>query len=228
MTAVIYLRVSTDEQGRSGLGLEAQRRACRAWCKLRGYEVIGTHTDELSGRVAVHRRPGLRAALASLTRGSVLVASQRDRFARDVYLAATLEAECRRLGAALETPDAPADDDDPFSIVNRGMRDVYSSFERAIIARRTREALASKRERGEKTGGSVPFGHRLARDGRTLLDQVDEQRIIQRIVRMRANRMSARRIAERLNAEAVACRGSRWHATTVNRILARRDSLRQK
>lgn len=222
--AVIYLRVSTSEQGRSGLGLEAQRRACRAWCKARGYDVAGVCVDELSGRVAFHRRPGLAEALALLSRGSVLVASQRDRFARDVYAAAILEAECRRVGAVLETPDEPASDE-PFAIVRRGMRDVVSSWERAAIAQRTRDALAAKRARGEKTGGSTPFGYELAADGRTLVDQVDEQAVIRRIVRMRANRMSKRRIAERLNAEAVPCRGSRWHATTVARILARRDSL---
>ena len=218
--AVVYLRVSTDEQAESGLGLEAQLAACTAWCAARGYTVAGVHRDEgVSGSTAVDKRPGLTAALAELGRGAVLVAAKRDRLARSVGIAAVLEEAAKRLGATVETPDAP-EGGDPFADAMRGMMDVFSQLERAMIAARTKAALGAKKARGERVG-SVPLGCAVAADGKTLVADAAEREALELVRALRADGLSMRDIAARLNAEGVPCRGSRWHLTTVARLLSR-------
>ena len=98
-SAVIYLRVSTDEQAASGLGLEAQEAECRAFIASKGWTVAGVHCDAgVSGATPADKRPGLMLALAALRRGSVLVAAKRDRLARSVGVAAVVEEMARRDG----------------------------------------------------------------------------------------------------------------------------------
>lgn len=218
--AVIYLRVSTDEQAASGLGMDAQESTCRAWCASRGLDVVSVHRDDgVSGSTPIDKRSGLTAALAALSRGAVLVAAKRDRLARAVGVAAVLEEAARRMGASVETPDAP-DSDDPFAQAMRGMMDVFAQLERAIIAARTTAALAVKRARNEKTGGDLPIGHVVGSDGKTL-ERSAEFEAVRIIQALRADGLSQADIVARLNALGVPCRGKQWHKTTVARVLAR-------
>ena len=87
----------------------------------------------------------------------------------------------------------------------------------------TKEALAAKKARGERTG-DVPFGMRLDEDGVHLLPHPEERAVIAGICKLRAAGFSIRRIAAELNAMGVAARGQRWHATTVARLLRARAS----
>lgn len=219
--ATIYLRVSTDEQTESGLGLESQEATARKWCAAHGLIVAAVYRDEgVSGTVPADKRPGLTDALASLARGGVLVAARRDRFARSVAIAAVVEETARRAGASVATPDAP-ESDDPFAGAMRSMMDVFAQLERALIASRTKAALAVKRARGEKTGGDAPIGFGVGEDGRRLVADPDETRALELVRQLRGDGLSIRAIAERMNANAVPARGGRWHATTVARLLAR-------
>jgi DNA invertase Pin-like site-specific DNA recombinase len=103
----------------------------------------------------------------------------------------------------------------------RSMMDVFAQLERALIASRTRGALAAKRARGEKTGGDAPIGFDVADDGRKLVANPSEARALALVKSLRDEGLSIRAIAERLNAESVPARGGRWHATTVARLLGR-------
>lgn len=220
--AVVYLRVSTEEQAASGLGLEAQEAACRAFCEAEGWTVASIHVDaSVSGTAPVDGRPALAEALGSLARGGVLVAARRDRIARSVGVAAVVEETARRRGARVVTPDAPGEADDPFAGAMRGMMDVFAQLERALIATRTRAALAAKRARGEKTGGDLPVGAALAEDGVTLTADTAEAAAVDTIRDLRAAGMSVRAIAAELDARGIPARGERWHATTVARVLKR-------
>lgn len=220
--AVLYLRVSTDEQAESGLGLAAQEKSCRQWCKRRGYDVAAVERDEgISGVVPFERRPGLARALAALRRGDVLVAARRDRIARDALVAALIDAHARRRGARVETPDAPADDE-PFSQASRAMQDVFAQLERGLIGARTRAALRALRERGGKTGGDAPYGWSVGPGpGRELVRNEEEQHVLKMVRRWRRAGLSLRAIAARLNDREVPARGARWHTTTVARLVAR-------
>ncbi len=220
-SAVIYLRVSTDEQAASGLGLEAQEAECRAFIASKGWTVAGVHCDAgVSGATPADKRPGLMLALAALRRGSVLVAAKRDRLARSVGVAAVVEEMARRAGASVVTPDAP-DADDPFGAAMRGMMDVFAQLERAMIATRTKAALSAKRARGEKTGGSLPIGQGVDEAGRLVAGAAAEVAALELIRGLRAGGMSLRAIADELNARGVPCRGERWHLKTVHRLVQR-------
>jgi DNA invertase Pin-like site-specific DNA recombinase len=220
-TATIYLRVSTDEQAASGLGLEAQEAACRAFAAAKGWAVGAVHRDEgVSGSTPADKRPGLMAALAVLKRGGVLLAAKRDRLARSVGVAAVIETMAGKVGAAVVTPDAP-DSDDPFGAAMRGMMDVFAQLERAMIAQRTAAALAVKKARGEKLGGSLPLGCGVDAAGRLVDGDAAEREALDIIRALRADGMSIRAIAAELNARGVKARGAGWHATTVARVLGR-------
>ena len=101
--AVGYIRVSTEDQT---LGLDAQRAALERWASARSVELVGVFEDHgVSGATALDRRPGLLAALDCMAehRAGLLVAAKRDRFARDVILAAQLEHLVERVGRVTVT-----------------------------------------------------------------------------------------------------------------------------
>ena len=104
----------------------------------------------------------------------------------------------------------------------RGIVDLFAAYERALIRMRTKAALSVKRRRGEWTG-STPFGHRVdISDGvKRLTPDSGEQQALGLIRGFVLDGLTPTQIARRLEEEGVPCRGSRWHKTTVTRILAR-------
>lgn len=82
----------------------------------------------------------------------------------------------------------------------------------------TRAAMARVKAQGRRVGG-VPYGFRLAADGRTLETDEGEAAVVAAVRELRASGLSLRRIISRMNAEGVPCRGQRWHPTTVARLL---------
>src|SRR5690606_18455001 len=142
MKLVSYLRVSTQKQGRSGLGLEAQRAAIEAYAAQRNGHVVETFVEVESGKV--NHRPQLDQALhlAKVT-GATLVIAKLDRLSRNAaFLLALRDSGVRFVAADL--PDAngrPA-----------GTMALGAQQERDAISRRTKEALAAARRRGTKLG----------------------------------------------------------------------------
>ena len=151
-TAVAYTRVSTAEQGRSGLGLEAQRAAIEAFAEREGIAISGWFSECQSGkRVSdtLAERPQLSAALAAskAVSGPVLV-SKLDRLSRDVHFISGLMAHkvpflVAELGA----------DVDPFML---HLFAALAEKERAMISQRTKAALAALKARGVKLGPKRP------------------------------------------------------------------------
>ena len=140
--AVGYYRVSTQRQGRSGLGLDAQESAVREFCKSRGLTLDSTFTEVESGKR--NDRPELTKAFAKARRlhGVVLIA-KLDRLARDVHFISGLIKQ----GQAFACVDAP--DDDAFML---HVRASVAEDEARKISQRTKAALAQVRARGVKLG----------------------------------------------------------------------------
>jgi site-specific DNA recombinase len=218
-TAVAYLRVSTERQE---LGPEAQRAAVAAWAAREGARVAAWHLDAgVSGAAAIDRRPGLLAALADLApqRAGVLVVAKRDRLARDVMAAAMVEQLAARAGArVLSAAGEGTGDDDPASLLLRRMVDSFAEYERALIRARTVAALRAKRARGERAC-AIPYGWRLAPDGRTLARDDDEQTTLLLVRFHRERGASLRAIVAALEAQGRRARGGgRFGLTQVARM----------
>src|SRR6516165_1998687 len=147
MNAIGYLRVSTKEQGRSGLGLEAQRAAIESFCNREGIQVNGWYTEVETGKGsdALDRRPQLAEALtqAKTLRVPVLV-SKLDRLSRDVHFISGLMAQ--RVEFIVTELGRQAD---PFVL---HLFAALAEKERQLISERTRSGLAAARERGAKLG----------------------------------------------------------------------------
>lgn len=219
--AVVYLRVSTDEQH---LGPDAQRAAIAAWAAREGVELVGEFCDlGVSGGAPLDRRPGLLAALAALEEhnAGALVVAKRDRLARDVMVAAMVEAAAARVGARVVSAAGEGTDGaegDPTGLLMRRLVDAFAEYERALIGARTKAALAVKRSRGEATGGAAPFGFTKV-GGRLVADEA-EQAIIAAAAEYRAAGLSLRQVAARLEARGLMVRSkSTWTAGAVSRLL---------
>src|SRR5229473_3922766 len=145
--AIAYYRVSTARQGRSGLGIEAQRAAVLRFAESEGINLVGERTEIETGKGAdaLERRPELAAAFAQARKAKcpVLVA-KLDRLSRDVHFISGLMSHRVPFIVAELGADA-----DPF------MLHLYAALaekERAVISARTRAALAAKKAQGAKLG----------------------------------------------------------------------------
>jgi DNA invertase Pin-like site-specific DNA recombinase len=148
-----YLRVSTEEQVVSGLGLAAQRAAIEAEATRRGLPLLAVHVDAgISGKSLA--RPGLTAALADLDagRGTILLVAKLDRLSRSVHDATglLLRADCS--GWGLIALDANVDTTTPQGAAMTQVLAVFAELERRLIGERTKAALAVKKAQGVKLG----------------------------------------------------------------------------
>ncbi len=146
--AVGLSRVSTAEQGQSGLGLEAQQTSIRAYVAAQGWVLVGEYTDVASGKD--DHRLGFQAALEACRRlGATLVAARLDRITRRAHTLSQLLED----GVSIRAADMPGADE--------LMLRIYAAMaqkERELIAERTRAALAAAKARGAVLGGDR--GHR--------------------------------------------------------------------
>jgi DNA invertase Pin-like site-specific DNA recombinase len=223
--AVGYTRVSSAEQGRSGLGLEAQRAAIEAFAKAEGFEVISWHSDVMTGKVDAGERPGLAAALkaAKSCKGPVLV-SKLDRLSRDVaYIATLMSHRVEFIVTSLGRQT------DPFVL---HIWAALAQQERVLIARRTREALGALKARGVRLGmaaRSRTAARRMAAKSR----QVNADAALARAEALRPQiefalkgGASLRAAAQTLNDRGVESpMGGRWHAPSLLKT-ARRLGLK--
>jgi DNA invertase Pin-like site-specific DNA recombinase len=183
-----YVRVSTEEQGDAGAGMEAQRQAITAACAARGWRLSALHEDVASGK-AFTKRPGLEAALLTVRSGDAagLVVAKLDRLSRSVIDAAQTIELARREGWNLVALDLGVDFSTAAGTAMAQMTAVFAEMERRLIGERTRAALAVKKAQGVRLGRPPVLDDRVRR----------------RIRRERAAGRSLRDIAERLNSSGV-------------------------
>ncbi len=215
MAAIGYIRVSTDDQANSGLGLEAQMAAI-----LAEYPDAVIYADEGVSSVAANR-DGLHTALQTLSKGDLLIVAKRDRLAREPMLMGWIELECKKCGArVISMAGEGTDDDDPNSILMRRMIDAFAEFERLQIGVRTKAALGAKRARGEKTGGVVPYGFDVDADGRLTPNQ-SEQDALEAITDLRSRGWTLQAICDDLTSRGVMTKTGKatWQPMVISRLL---------
>jgi DNA invertase Pin-like site-specific DNA recombinase len=216
---VAYFRVSTREQGRSGLGVEAQREAVARFAEAEGFEILAEFTEVETGKGAdaLDRRPQLAAALAEARRHKCpVVVAKLDRLSRDVAFVAGLMAQ--RVPFIVADLGAGAD---PF------MLHIYAALaeqERRMISTRTRAALAAAKARGQVLGNpNLAAAREPANAVRMALADDHAARVLPVIREIEATGATTlRAIADALNARGIAtARGGRWGAQTVANVLKR-------
>lgn len=151
-----YIRVSTDDQADSGLGLGSQRAAVAAEAERRGWIMLAVHEDALSGKTL--DRPGLAAALAAVESGEAagIVVAKLDRLSRSLKDFANLMARAQVGKWNLVALDLGVDLSTPAGEFMAGVMASAAQWERRIIGQRTRDALAIKRSQGVPLGRPTP------------------------------------------------------------------------
>jgi DNA invertase Pin-like site-specific DNA recombinase len=214
-----YIRVSTTQQGRSGLGIEAQRQGLQHFAQTEGIEVLGEYVEVETGKGtdALERRPQLRAALSAARKHRCHIAvSKLDRLSRDVHFISGLMAHKVPFWVAELGTDV-----DPFVL---HLFAALAEKERSLISTRTKQALAAAKARGVALGN--PRLHMARKSAmETVAASADKFATnVLPIIReaQMAGATSLRQIAAALNARGVAtARGGQWHATSVSNILER-------
>jgi DNA invertase Pin-like site-specific DNA recombinase len=220
MNFVSYFRVSTQQQGRSGLGLDAQRAAVVGYLAGRPGHTIGEFVEVETGRGAdaLSRRPQLRAALDMCRkRGATLLIAKLDRLARNVHFVSGLLES----GADFVAADMPN--------ANKTMIQIYSvmaEWEHDQISARTKAALAAAKARGVVLGSAGPSNLQQNIAERRAAANAIAGRLRDLVAAFRAGGMSQRAMVVALNAAGVpAPRGGRWRQIQLQRALRRIDML---
>lgn len=231
MKVVGYVRVSKEDQARSGLGIEAQETAILEFA-AREYPDAPLILNEdsrdegLSGALPVEERPALQSRIKLLSPGDVLIVAKRDRVARDLATVILIENMVAARGARLvSTRGEGTEDDEPESYFIRRLLDLFAEYERLITKKRTKLALAEKKRRGEWVG-RPPFGWDVekrgedGRAGRYLIPNEREQRALALMRVERAAGESLEEIAKKLNALGYATKKGRpWNQDAVYEAL---------
>lgn len=213
-TAVLYRRVSTQEQTDSGLGLAAQRDRLAAEAERRGWPAVEWVTDEVSGGTDAADRPALGAVLDRLGRGDALVVSKLDRLSRSLHDFTGLLRRSEREGWGVVCLDPEIDSAAPNGRLVVHMLVAISQWEREMIGQRTREGLARSGKRLGRAPGLPPVG-----GGKPKPVPPEVAAVVRDAV---AEGLSLNAVAARLNEYGLpSLRGGRWHATSVRRLLAR-------
>lgn len=220
MSALVsYVRVSTSQQGRSGLGIEAQRQALARFAEAEGFDAVREFVEVETGKGAdaIERRPQLAAALAEARKRKCPVAvAKLDRLSRDVHFISGLMTH--------RVPFLVAElgrDVDPFMI------HIYAALaekERALISQRTTAALKAAKARGVRLGNPQLAKARAAGVARVKADAERFAANVLPVIReaQKAGASSLRAIAQVLNDRGVrTARGGKWAAPQVRDILRR-------
>ena len=213
--ALIYLRVSTEDQGRM-YGLPSQRAACLKLAKEKGWAVIKEIVDDVTGSDT--RRPGLTELRRLVAAGEceIVLVYNVDRLSRDLADLLNLTRELQQ-HAAIEYATETFEDSASGRLF-LSLRGAIGAFEREQILARTQAGRIAKARSGKVPGGRAPYGYRI--DDGNLVIQKDEAKVVRQIYEWAAAGVSQRDIARRLNERGVKpYRAQQWGKTSVGRLL---------
>lgn len=213
--AIAYLRVSTEEQR---IGPQAQADAIARFAQSSNLTLQAFYLDRgISGAAPITERPALLATLHAirLAPSTALIVAKRDRLARDVLLATTIERSLPR-SSALFSADGTGNGSSPADALMRTIVDGMAQYERALIRARTSAALQSKIVRGECTGNP-----RIASSHSPY--QAKEAHLVALVIQLATSGLSERAIVAHLSEQGITSprSGNPYQRTQIRRILAR-------
>ena len=217
-TCIIYARVSTDKQE---VSVDAQLAKGREWAKLHQFEVVGEFTDVASG--AKDSRQGMESSVKlACKEKATLVCYSLSRLSRSTIKSIELITQLTKCGCKFVS----LTDGELETVTPQGefMVTIYASvaqLERRMIGQRTATALRYLRSKGQNIYSKIPYGWDL-KDGKMLVKNEDEQKVIARIVAMKIDGLSLGEIADKLNAEGIPTKqGKLWGRGTLFALLKR-------
>lgn len=206
---VAYYRVSTDKQGRSGLGLEAQQAAVEGYTRNKGGQIIAAFEEIETGKR--NNRPELLKALALCRqKKAVLVIAKLDRLSRNLaFIANLMESDVEFV--ACDMPEA--------NKLTLHIMAAMAQHEREATSKRTTEALAAAKARGQKLGSPRP-GNRQATEAREAQSKQFRQTVYPIARQLRDRGLTLRQVADELNQRHIkTCNNRLFYAQTVKLIL---------
>ena len=202
MRAAIYCRVSTEEQAKCGISLDAQESRCRQYAASLGLDIIQTGVEGMSGKDEDHR-PEFQAIMELVSKKKIthLLTVKLDRLNRETEDAIRLGKQCAKKGVKLHlvSEGGEVDLSDPAQEMMFTMRAAMATFERKKIALNTKFALARKRELGGRVSRHAPYGFMF--QGDNVIENPSEQAVIRRIQELHAEGYSERKISRKLATE---------------------------
>jgi site-specific DNA recombinase len=235
-----YTRVSSEEQAKFGVSLDAQAQRISAYTIAHEVELVGIETDEgISGRIPPARRPGLAQALDVIRRGDAdgLVVLRLDRLSRSTRDVLDLVDECGRDDWRLVSVNEHLDTGTAAGRLVVTVLAALSQMEREQVAERTQFALDTIARKGLARSRYTPFGFTLLdgsknlreefRGQRRLVPDPQEQRILARISHLQESGFGARRIARDLNerGDVNPRTGRSWSPALIQKVVATKDRL---
>lgn len=220
--AVGYVRISKDREGQS---IQGQKDSLRSFCDWKGLELVDVIEEVgVSASIPFKERKGGKKALALLSKGeaSCLVGHKLDRLFRDVVDCLTQIEELEKENKVLHIIDMRGSSIDTSSATGKlfvTMVGAFAEFERNRISERIKESLAVKKKKGERVGG-VPYGCSLEKDGKTLIDNPEEKKIIKEVLKLKKKGFGSKRISKALKEKGIFSRsGKPFFSTQILRII---------
>jgi DNA invertase Pin-like site-specific DNA recombinase len=213
---VTYFRVSTQKQGASGLGLEAQSASVSQYLNGGLWEVVGSFTEIETGKGAdaIAKRPQLRAALALCKKlGARLLIAKLDRLARNVHFISGL-MESKVKFVAVDMPEA--------NDLTIHIMAAFAEHEAKRIGERTKDALRAAKARGVKLGTAGPANLEAVHVAQINAADGFATGLVPVIDELKAAGLSQRKMVDELNARGLkTAGGSKWSLIQLQRVLAR-------
>lgn len=222
-----YIRVSTEDQAESGLGMDAQRTRCKAMCQVKGWDEPTFYLDDgISGTKIVAKRPGLLSLMEDIKAGKIhaLIISSLDRLGRRSHIIINLVEEFRIYGVSLVSCKESFDTTTPHGQLMLGIFAVLAQFERDLVVQRTVDALTEKGKRDGEKGGRLPYGYKRLFETQGLKRvcvgvEIDASaaKIVRRVFALNKRGASLREIASDVS------NGKIWRHTSIVEILRNKD-----
>jgi site-specific DNA recombinase len=223
--AILYARVSTDEQARSGYSLAQQIEALRDYAAREGYEVLEEVQDPGQSGASLER-PGMDHIRDLVAAGgvSVVLAQDRDRFSREPAYTYLLRREFEEHGCELRSLNDRGDGS-PEGDLTDGILDQLAKYERAKIAERSRRGKLRKAREGRAVAPIAKYGYRFNATRDALLVHDPEMAVVEKIFRMAAEGRGVTRIQSVLHNEGIPSPRGRpvWDRRVLRKIISSDD-----
>ena len=219
--AAIYVRVSTEDQAKTGYGLDVQRDRCAAMAVVKSWQVVQVYADEgLSGTLPVEDRPGLAALMAAAGAGEIVavIVLALDRLGRKAPLILNVIDRLSAVGVELVSVKEAIDTTTPSGRLVRTILAGLAEHDRDLVVQRTTDGRNARGRRDGERGGAVPLGYRRVWDANGVASvEVDQEAaaVVRSVFDMRSAGMTMRQIA----ADMTARNGQTWYASTVKVVL---------